>query len=295
MATRSTSARPRQANLIRSQFPRFRDEVILPISSAGTVNAIFRIGTGHAARFPLRMSDPAKHALLLAREWRASVAFGAASPFPSPRPVAIGRPGAGYPMPWLLQTWIDGEVSTPDGLSHSPGLALDLARLVTALRAADTGGETFDGEGRGGTLRDHDGWMETCFARSHGLLDVARLRRLWSAFRLLPPPGREVMSHKDLVPANLLVRGERLTGVLDTGAFGPADPALDLVAGWHLLDREAREVFRTAVNADDAEWARGAAWAFEQAMGLVWYYRGTNAVMSELGRSTLTRLVESCG
>lgn len=99
------------------------------------------------------------------------------------------------------------------------------------------------------------------------------------------------MSHRDLIPANLIVRGDRLVGVLDTGAFGPADPALDLVAGWHLLDRDAREVFRMALQPDDLEWTRGAAWALEQAMGLVWYYRSSNPVMSDLGRSTISRLL----
>ena len=32
----------------------------------------------------------------------------------------------------------------------------------------------------------------------------------------------------------------------------------------------------------DLEWWRGAAWAFQQAMGLVWYYRETNPGMSAL-------------
>ena len=43
------------------------------------------------------------------------------------------------------------------------------------------------------------------------------------------------MSHGDLIPGNVLVAGDRLSGVLDTGGFGPADPALDLVSAWHLL------------------------------------------------------------
>ncbi len=39
------------------------------------------------------------------------------------------------------------------------------------------------------------------------------------------------------------------------------------------------------------QWRRGMAWAFEQAMGLVWYYAGTNPVMSRWGRRTLDRLI----
>ena len=40
----------------------------------------------------------------------------------------------------------------------------------------------------------------------------------------------------------------------------------------------------------DLEWARGSAWAFEQAMGLVWYYAESNPAMSHTGRRTLERL-----
>lgn len=36
---------------------------------------------------------------------------------------------------------------------------------------------------------------------------------------------------------------------------------------------------------------RGAAWAFQQAMGLIWYYINSHPRMAELGRSTLNRIV----
>jgi aminoglycoside phosphotransferase (APT) family kinase protein len=100
------------------------------------------------------------------------------------------------------------------------------------------------------------------------------------------------MSHRDLIPANLLVRDGRLAGVLDAGRFGPADPALDLVAAWHLFDRERRDHLRNALGAGEVEWKRGAAWAFQQAMGLVWYYAESRPGMSALGRNTLDRLLD---
>ena len=82
----------------------------------------------------------------------------------------------------------------------------------------------------------------------------------------------------------------RLAGVIDVGGVGPADPALDLVAAWHLLDAAPRQVLRDHLGVDDLEWDRGRAWAFEQAMGLVWYYETSNPTMSALGRRTLQRL-----
>ena len=46
-----------------------------------------------------------------------------------------------------------------------------------------------------------------------------------------------------------------------------------------------------ALGSDDPDWARGQAWAFAQAMGLVWYYLDTNPAMAGLGRRTLDRIL----
>ena len=101
------------------------------------------------------------------------------------------------------------------------------------------------------------------------------------------------MSHGDLIPGNLIVSAGRLAGILDTGDVGPADPALDLVAAWHLLEDEPRQALRGDLSCGDLEWERGRAWAFEQAMGLVWYYADSNPAMSRLGRRTLGRILAS--
>ncbi|HEY9013182.1 MAG TPA: aminoglycoside phosphotransferase family protein [Devosia sp.] len=278
--------------MVGEQFPQYRGQPIERLKVEGTVNAIFRIGAEAAARFPFRATDPALCSKTLADEAAAMAELVQHCPFPTPRPLGLGRPGAGYALPWSMQTWVAGNVATPDGLARSETLALDLVTLISTLRAADTRGRPFDGNGRGGDLQDHDAWMSVCFEKSEGLLDVPRLRQLWAKFRELPRPGRFVMSHKDLIPGNLLVDGEHLVGVLDGGGFGPADPALDLVAAWHLFEYEARQTLRERLEASVIEWQRGAAWAFQQAMGLVWYYQHSNPGMAALGRSTLRRILD---
>ena len=49
-------------------------------------------------------------------------------------------------------------------------------------------------------------------------------------------------------------------------------------------------MLRRALACSDLEWERSRAWAFQQAMGLVWYYADSNPVMSRLGRVTLDRV-----
>ncbi|QYX81516.1 aminoglycoside phosphotransferase family protein [Streptomyces akebiae] len=281
------------ATLVQEQFPQWSGKAVRLLPSTGTVNAIFRIGDNLSARFPLRPTDAAEALASLEQEARASAELAQASPFPAPEPVALGKPGAGYPMPWSVQTWLPGTVASDADPSGSDAFAEDLAALIAALREAETRGRLFDGEGRGGVLAHHDDWMAKCFEESEGLLDVPRLRKVWSHLRELPRTGADVMSHRDLIPGNVLVAGDRLSGVLDTGGFGPADPALDLVSAWHLLRPGPREVFRRTLACDDLEWERGKAWAFEQAMGVVWYYVDSNPAMSSMGRCTLDRILES--
>lgn len=279
--------------LIDDQFPHWRGLPITPVAGQGTVNAILRLGDGLSLRFPLLGDDPAAVAEQLRTESVSATKLLAHTSFPTPAPVAIGRPGAGYGLPWAVQTWLPGTVATNNDPADSGHFARDLAEFIREVRAIPTGGATFDGAGRGGVLSAHDDWMQTCFERSHGLLDVPRLRDMWADMRQLPRgPEADVMSHRDVMPGNVLVSNDlRLAGVLDVGSLGPADPALDLVGAWHLLNNAARQTFRETLGPDEAQWRRGQAWAFAQAMGLVWYYAQSNPAMSAIGLRTLDRLV----
>lgn len=278
--------------LVDDQFPSWRHLPLRAVASGGTVNAIFRVGEDLAARLPLRAQDHDEVRAWLESESRAALELAAWSPVPSPVPVALGAPGYGYPLPWVVQTWLPGRDAAVEDPAGSFAFAQDLARFIASLRAADTRGRRFSGTGRGGNLPDHDAWMDRCFQESEELLDVVRLRLLWRELRRLPNQGADVMSHGDLVPGNVLVREGRLVGVLDGGGFGPADPALDLVSAWHLLDLGPREELKRALCCGQLEWARGMAWAFQQAMGLVWYYAESNPAMSRLGSRTLRRLLD---
>jgi aminoglycoside phosphotransferase (APT) family kinase protein len=277
--------------LLCEQFPQWADLPLTRVVPSGTVNAIFRIGGQLAARFPLQPGDAESVRSRLESEAGAARELAGRTRFATPEPVAVGEPGAGYPLPWSVQTWLPGVTAIAEDPGESAAFAHDLAEFIRGVRAIDTRGRTFSGRGRGGDLRSHDAWMETCFGHSAQLLDVPRLRRVWECLRELPHgAGGDVMNHGDLIPGNVLVSGGRLAGILDVGDLGPADPALDLVAAWHLLEAGPRQVLRDDLGCDDLDWERGKAWAFEQAMGLVWYYAESNPAMSRMGRRTLERI-----
>ncbi|MBU8823877.1 aminoglycoside phosphotransferase family protein [Mycolicibacterium goodii] len=277
--------------LIEEQFPQWRDLRVHRVSSSGTVHAIFRIGDRLAARFRLQIGDVESVWCELRMEADAAREIAGCTRFPTPEPLAIGAPGRGYPMPWLIQTWLDGTVAIERDPGESVVFATELAEFITDVRHIDTHGRRYSGYGRGGVLAAHDEWIQECLTRSDGLLNVAVLRRIWETMRALPRgDSPDVMNHGDLLPGNLLVHNGRLAGVLDVGGLAAADPALDLVSAWHLLDREPRRVMRECLDVGDAEWERGKAWAFQQAMGAVWYYVNSNPQFSQVGRRTLHRI-----
>jgi aminoglycoside phosphotransferase (APT) family kinase protein len=278
--------------LVAEQFPQWQHLQIAARSSPGTVNAIFRIGDQLVARLPLMADSEAAVRNRLQREAAAAAELIGRTPFATPRPIAIGEPGVGYPLPWSINTWLPGEPATADDCSESDSFARDLGDFINAVRAIDTRGRTYDGNGRGGDLFSHDEWMQQCLTNSEGLLDVTTLRSIWAEMRDLPRGDTpDTMNHSDLIPPNILVADGRLVGVLDVGGLGAADPALDLVSAWHLLDTERRQLLRDHVGCNEAEWHRGRAWAFQQALGAVWYYVDSSPTMSEGCRRTLERIV----
>jgi aminoglycoside phosphotransferase (APT) family kinase protein len=279
--------------LIDAQFPAYAGLALRRLPSSGTVNVIFRLGPRLSVRFPRRAGDTNATRAALEQEAIRAAEFAEGSTVAAPRPAGIGAPASGYPLSWSIQTWVPGVPASPTGTADSTGLARDLANLISALRAIPTRGRRFTGSGRGGDLRTHDDWVETCLSKSQHLLDVTALRRLWNRLRTTPRNQPDQMTHGDLIPGNVLLADGRLVGVLDTGGFGPADPALDLVAAWHLLNDDARGLLRTALACDAAEWERGKGWAFQQAIGAAWYYQGTNPDMHDMGMTTLHRLLES--
>src|SRR3954454_8965113 len=143
--------------LVDQQFPEWRSLPVKSIVSQGTVNAVFRIGDRFAARFTLESADVESTRRWLKSEAEAARALAGRTRFPTPEPVALGEPGAGYPLPWSVQTWVPGRVATPDG--NPIGFAHDVAEFIGGVRAIDTRGRTFSGAGRGGHLPDHDAWM----------------------------------------------------------------------------------------------------------------------------------------
>jgi len=285
------------ARLVAEQFPAWRGLPVRPVVSAGTVNALFRVGEDVVARLPLRPAADAGQRAALLHEQAAARLLAPHLPVAVPEPLGLGEPGRGYPGLWSVHRWIPGEPADPDALDDPERLATDLAAVILALRAVDTGGRRWDGHSRGGPLAARDDGVRRALAASAGLADVARLTAVWERCLRAPVhPGPARWLHADLMPGNLLLRHGRPAAVIDLGTVCVGDPAVDLMPAWNLLPAPARATFRQALAPDaaddaDAAWERGRGWALAQAAPALPYYTETNPQMAATARRTLQALL----
>jgi aminoglycoside phosphotransferase (APT) family kinase protein len=244
--------------LLAEQFPGWAD---LPLERAGdgTVNVIYRLGEELSVRIPRRDGPETEDDL----EFRWLPLLAPQLPVAIPRPVARGRPGAGYPWFWSVHTWLQGDLPT------GPLAVADVAGLVSALQRIELPGAPEPAYGRGRPLADRDVYVRAALER----VDAPGALELWE--RAVSAPGWEhepVWVHADLDRRNVLVRDGRLAAVLDWGGVGVGDPAVDVMVAWKLVDAEERERFRELVGVDDATWLRAQGWVVSQALSALGYY-----------------------
>ena len=101
-----------------------------------------------------------------------------------------------------------------------------------------------------------------------------------------------VWIHGDLTSGNLLLVNDRLSAVIDFGAMGMGDPACDLIVAWNLLPAGERNIFRDALNVDDATWARGRGWALSVALIQLPYYLERSPFIATNARHVIDEILQ---
>ncbi|MGY0237036.1 aminoglycoside phosphotransferase family protein [Longispora urticae] len=270
--------------LLAGQFPRWAELPLVRIGLAGTMNQLYRLGEDLLVRLPRRAD--AVEQLYFERDQLPRLAPHL--PVRVPEQLALGASDDGYPYPWAVYRYVDGDhpgVDDPDG----DALAEDLAEFLLATRALDPTGARAGY--RTGPLGDRDDYVREWAVKADGIVDAAAVLRLWDEALAAPAwTGGPVWAHSDLMPGNLLVREGRLSAVLDFGAAGVGDPACDLTVAWNSLPARSRRRFRAAAGLDEAAWARARGWAMTWVGGIA-YYRGTNPALSARGERALKEIL----
>lgn len=273
--------------LLAAQYPEWAGLPLARVASAGTDNALYRLGDDLVVRLPrIRWAaeDIAKE-----QEWLPRLA--PLVPLTVPVPRAVGMPADGYPWRWSVWPWLPGDDALHAGAVNPVQAAHDLAHFIAALRQADpSGGPLAD---RGQPLVTRDAPTRQALAQCRGLLDTEAAAMVWEEALVAPAwDGPPVWVHGDLQPLNLLVRDGRLAAVIDWGGcMGVGDPAADLTVAWLWLTAESRATFRAALVVDDAMWARGRGLALSCALIALPYYKDTNPVLAGIARHAVAEVL----
>lgn len=253
------------ARLIAAQFPQWADLPVRPVDVDGWDNATFRLGNTMSVRLP--SADWYVDAVEKEQRWLPVLA--PQLPLPIPTPVGKGEPGCGFPRPWSVYRWIDGDPVTAEEISDMSQFAADLAAFLSALYLIDPSGGPPPGIHscfRGAPLTVYDGETRLSLIALRGRIDTTLAAQVWQAALDATWAGPPVWFHGDAQPGNLLLDHGRLSAVLDFGSSGVGDPAADATIAWTFLSGDSRRVFRQRLPFDAATWARGRGWAIWKAM-----------------------------
>ncbi len=269
--------------LLKTQFPQWADLPLEYFDSGGTVNAIYRLGPHMYVRLPL--TEPWVWHIRIEKKWLPKLAPHL--PFPISEPLAYGQPEHGYPFQWAVYRWIEGEPWKISSLADLNQAAKDLAEFIKALWRIDPKDGKIPRGAQGLPLRSRDDWVRMTAESARDMIDADALLSAWSDALELPDfDGPSLWVHGDLLPGNVLISDGRMSAVIDFGGVHIGDPAIDISAAWKLLAGDSRQIFRAALDVDDATWARARGWAIPS-VGALHYYRHTNPAMVEFGLHTI--------
>lgn len=263
--------------LLKTQFPHWADFPIQRVKSAGTDNALYRLGADMVVRLP--RIHWAIDQINKESQWLPKLAPHL--PFAVPTPIAIGTSDETYPWAWGIYKWIEGESATRENIEDLSVVAKELASFINALQKIDVtnGPAALENDLRGAPLSTRDEDTREAIISMKDMIDTEIALKIWDASLQAPewdkPP---VWFHGDLLPGNILIKDGHLKAVIDFGGLGVGDPACDLLSAWGLFSGESREVFREALGVDDATWLRGRGHALSQAVIFIPYYLHTNPV-----------------
>ena len=282
---------PLVRRLLAAQFPEWAGLPIERVRSAGTDNALYRLGEDLVVRLPRihwAVDGVGKDMLWLPK-------LAPLLPVAVPVPLAKGEPAEDYPWTWGVYPWLAGENPAIDSVPDAKSLTNEVADFVKALHRVDLAGGPAARRGRPlAEVQDEE--ARAALAELKGMIDVDAATAAWNAAIQAPPwTGRPVWVHGDLLAGNLLLEGRRLTGVIDWGGVGIGDPACDLIVAWGLLPRDLRPAFRAKLGVDDETWARGRGWALSVGLIALPYYKDTNPVLAATARHLIREVLADPG
>lgn len=196
--------------LLATQFPELVDLPVSTVELDGWDNTTFRLGDNMSVRLPSADAYVAQ----VDKEHRWLPVLADHLPLSIPRPLARGVPGCGYPRPWSIYRWVEGQHATIERIADLTEFTIALAEFLAALYLIDTTGGPPPGRHsfyRGGPLSTYDAETRAAIGELADQIDNETATRVWEAALLATWSRRPVWVHGDVAPSNLLVVDGRLS------------------------------------------------------------------------------------
>jgi aminoglycoside phosphotransferase (APT) family kinase protein len=269
--------------LIRRQCPAV-EAATVELVAAGWDYTVHRVDEEWAFRFPRRaiVLEP------MQTELRVLSALAAHLPVSVPAAVHLGEPSPAFPWPFYGSRWIPGREAAE--ARDRATLAPQLGRALRALHDADVPGLPVDVQRRADMGLRVPRTREELAAVPWGSPTV---EPLLAAAAALAPPEATAVCHGDLHFRQVLVDGDRVTGIVDWVDVCRSDPGIDLALAFMFLDPAERELFFAAYGAvGDASTVRARVLALFLGAVLARYGRANaNGPVEREGVASLDRAV----
>ncbi len=252
--------------LIATQFPEYFHLNVTEVEAQGHDNRIYRIGDDMLIRMPTTevyaLKVPIEQALLPKLAKQLSIAIS--------ETVKMGLPSDDYPYPFSIYKWLNGESANHLTLSEKAlaHIASALANFLTELQAISNLKGPSPGQHnwwRGDHISVYDKGAKEQIANLRDIINAEHALDLWEKACATKWENTAVWIHGDFASGNILIKDNKLSGIIDFGGTALGDPACDLVIAWTFLKGNSRKIFQDAMALDDDTWLRAKAWALWKA------------------------------
>lgn len=262
-----TAITPKLAKkLIINQFPEYAHLSVREVEKQGHDNRTYRLGEDMLIRMPTAES----YALAIPKEYELLPKLATRLNTSIPTPLKMGMPSADYPYPFSIYKWLEGQSANHVQIDEATqeSIALQLAAFLKTLhRIKDVDGPLPGRHNwwRGDYVSVYDKEAREQISSLTDSIDSAAALNLWEKSCVTKWRKAPVWIHGDFASSNILIKDNKLSGVIDFGSMGMGDPACDLVITWTYLSGKAREVFIKEMDLDADTWLRAKGWALWKA------------------------------
>jgi aminoglycoside phosphotransferase (APT) family kinase protein len=278
--------------LIDHQFPEYAGLPITSVEKQGHDNRTYRLGDDLLIRMPTAEA----YSLKVPKENALLPKLGAHISINIPIPIKMGEPSTDFPYPFSIYKWLDGQSAN---LVHIDEDELDFIAVQLALFLKELHNiEGVDGPKpgqhnwwRGDHVSVYDKGARKQIDFLKGPIDHSACLHLWEQACDSRWTKDPVWIHGDFSSGNILMKNNKLSGVIDFGGMGIGDPACDLVIAWTFLKENAREIFKQAMGLDADTWIRAKGWALWKATFELCHIKDRDSAPAMLQKNIISSLI----